>query len=303
MIQHDLPTDHPDFFSVEEFLARFAEPTSEAHQVAAVLGRPIEHSKSPQLHLAAAHAAGLDHFDYVRVEAGEVAEIEKLMQQSPQHVVGFSVTMPGKTIALELADEVSERAQRIGSANTLVRQSDGQWLADNTDVVGVQRCLETVDVSGTLLQGSSALIVGNGGTARPAVAALAEQGVKTLHVVARSERALQLKDLVAEYGMDFDWVTFNSPELAMKCQAASVLINTVPAEVAAKHAAVFATAASLVDVIYDPYPTPLMTAALEAQRPVADGLRMLAGQAEQQFHYFTGEIAPVGVMLEAVQQS
>lgn len=296
------PAPHAEFFSVGEFLEHVAQPQGEDQRVAAVLGRPIEHSKSPQLHMAAARAAGLGNFNYVRVEAGEESEIGTLLQQAPPHVTGFSVTMPGKTIALELADQVTERARRIGSANTLVRQPGGQWLADNTDVVGVQRCLEAVQAAGAELSASMAIIVGNGGTARPAVAALAELGVRSVHVVARSERALQLKELVAEYGMDFEWITFDAPDLAEKCQQASVLINTVPAEVAATYASVFATAGSIIDVIYDPYPTPLMTAAAGQQRPVADGLRMLAGQAEQQFHYFTGKNAPAGVMLEAVQQ-
>ena len=86
--------------------------------------------------------------------------------------VGVSVTMPGKFAALRFADEHTQRAEMVGSANTLVRTERG-WRADNTDVDGVIGALGSVDgyVDG------NAVVLGSGGTARAAVvAALADLG-------------------------------------------------------------------------------------------------------------------------------
>lgn len=292
---------NPAALSVEEFLTQWgsAADVSEDAIVAAVLGRPIAHSRSPQLHSAAAVAAGLSDFDYVRIEAGEAAELRELISQSHDRVAGFSVTMPGKSAALEVADVCTERALRVGSANTLVRQHDNRWVADNTDVVGVLRCLEELSSQGVALSGSAAVIVGNGGTARPAVAALAECGVSHISVLARSAKALALQDLVESYGMSFAWIALDSAEMGVVCSEASALINTIPAHIAATYASAFTRAQGIVDVIYNPYPTPLMEAAGATSIPVADGLRMLAGQAEEQFLQFTGTRAPQGIMLKA----
>lgn len=272
----------------------------------AVLGRPIAHSLSPVLHTAGYNAVGVDDMTYYRIEAGEIEEIKYLLDNSPADVQGFSVTMPGKHAALELADSVTPRAQAIGSANTLVSSSG--WLADNTDVDGVTACLDYLSSSdyedaGIRFDGAQAVVIGNGGTARPAIAALAAAGVKKVSIFARSERALQLEPLADYFHLDFSWLPMNAPQQDIDgvFSDAAVVISTVPASVAERYADSILRAASLVDVIYDPFPTPLLHAAMEKGLPVADGLRMLAGQAEVQFRLFTGCDVPEGVMLEAVK--
>ena len=264
----------------------------------AVLGSPIEHSLSPELHTAGYRALGLD-MDYFRVEAGESRDIRRLLRESDADVRGFSVTMPGKQAALELADLATNRAQEIGSANTLVPQGDGQWLADNTDVDGVASCLSYLRGDDPL-QGTNAVIVGNGGTARPAVAALAAAGVSQVTVLARSERALNLQAVVETLGMKFSWSRFEDADIAQTCADAAVVVSTIPAHAAEELAPALCSAAGIVDVIYDPYPTPLLSTAQARSIPHADGLRMLAGQAEEQFRLFTGHSAPEGIMLDTV---
>lgn len=264
----------------------------------AVLGSPIEHSLSPELHTAGYRALGLD-MDYFRVEAGESRDIRRLLRESDVDVRGFSVTMPGKQAALDLADLATNRAQEIGSANTLVPQGDGQWLADNTDVDGVASCLSYLRGDDPL-QGTNAVIVGNGGTARPAVAALAAAGVSQVTVLARSERALNLQAVVETLGMKFSWSRFEDADIAQTCADAAVVVSTIPAHAAEELAPALCSAAGIVDVIYDPYPTPLLSAARALGVPHADGLRMLAGQAEEQFRLFTGHSAPEGIMLDTV---
>ena len=110
-------------------------PASRARKKAAVLGSPIAHSRSPQLHLAAYRALGLDGWTYERIECG-ADELPGVVGGLGPDWVGVSVTMPGKFAALRFADERTERAELVGSANTLLRTPHG-WRADNTDVDGV----------------------------------------------------------------------------------------------------------------------------------------------------------------------
>ena len=144
---------------------------------AAVLGSPVAHSRSPQLHLAAYRALGLDDWTYDRIEC-TADELPALVGGFGPEWVGVSVTMPGKFAALAFADERTPRAELVGSANTLVRTAAG-WRADNTDVDGVAGALGLRDVR-------SAIVVGSGGTAPAAVVALAALGATRITVVARN---------------------------------------------------------------------------------------------------------------------
>lgn len=129
---------------------------------AAVLGSPIEHSLSPVLHSAGYAAAGLDGWHYERIEC-TAEQLPEIVGNADASYRGFSVTMPGKFAALEFADEVTERARAIGSANTLVRETrDGSsiWRADNTDCEGISGALnELVGEKGSAMSFSSAAVV------------------------------------------------------------------------------------------------------------------------------------------------
>lgn len=283
-------------YSIDEFLELAADldthtDSERPRALCAVLGRPVAHSLSPVIHLGSAAMLGNDSLVYVRVEAGEPSEVRRLMRNAPACVRGYSVTMPGKSAAHDLADKVTERAALIGSANTLipVRTPEGtptgEWMADNTDVDGLVACLQAVESHGP----GHGIVVGNGGTARPAVAAFAAEGFTSVTVLARSERALNLQTLVESYGMEFDWLRFDDDAVGKICAGADAVISTVPSDGAAVVADHIASAAAVVDVIYDPYPTPLMLAARREGRRVSDGLLMLAGQGVEQFRQFTGD--------------
>ncbi|KHG67872.1 shikimate dehydrogenase, partial [Mycobacterium tuberculosis] len=159
---------------------------SEGPKKAGVLGSPIAHSRSPQLHLAAYRALGLHDWTYERIECG-AAELPVVVGGFGPEWVGVSVTMPGKFAALRFADERTARADLVGSANTLVRTPHG-WRADNTDIDGVAGALGAA--------AGHALVLGSGGTAPAAVVGLAELGVTDITVVARnSDKAARLVDL------------------------------------------------------------------------------------------------------------
>jgi shikimate dehydrogenase len=259
---------------------------------AGVLGQPIAHSKSPQLHLAAYRALGLDGWTYERIECG-ADELPGVLGGFGPEWVGVSVTMPGKIAALRFADERTERAERVGSANTLVRTPTG-WRADNTDIDGVAGAIGSAS--------GQALVCGSGGTAPAAVVGLAQLGVPGITVVARNpDKAARLVDLGARVGVPTRFCGLDSGELAGVVAAAEVLVSTIPAEVAARYADTFAAIPVLLDAVYDPWPTPLAAAVATAGGRVVSGLQMLLHQAFAQVEQFTGLPAPREAMTCALQ--
>jgi shikimate dehydrogenase len=251
-----------------------------------VLGSPIAHSRSPQLHLAAYRALGLDGWTYERIEC-TAAELPGLVGGFGPEWVGVSVTMPGKFAALRFATERTLRAELLGSANTLVRTHDG-WRADNTDIDGVIGALSHAS--------GRAAVVGSGGTAPAVVVGLAELGVRHISIVARSrEKAAPLLDLGAHLGVDVRLI-----ELGMPLHDVDVVVSTIPADVAAQHVTTLAATPLLLDAIYDPWPTPLAAAVEAAGGRVISGLQMLLNQAYAQVEQFTGLPAPKEAMRAAV---
>jgi shikimate dehydrogenase len=266
-------------------------PASQAPKKAAVLGSPIAHSRSPQLHLAAYRALGLDGWTYQRIEC-DADELPGVVSGLATDWVGLSVTMPGKFAALRIADERTDRAELVGSANTLLRTAHG-WRADNTDVDGVKGALGVAT--------GAAVVAGSGGTAPAAIVALAELGVTDITVVARNpDKAAGLVELADRVGTVARFCDLNGDSVGDAVASAQVLVSTLPADVAADHAGDFATAPVLLDAIYHPWPTPLAVAVSAAGGRVVSGLQMLLHQAFAQVEQFTGLPAPRAAMEAAL---
>jgi shikimate dehydrogenase len=249
--------------------------------------------------------------------------------------VGLSVTMPGKFAALRFADERTFRAEQIGSANTLVRTSSG-WRADNTDIDGVTGALGAVfggqersdrgigiggqersdrgigiggqersdrgsgiggqERSDSGINIGTAAVLGSGGTAPAAVAGLAELGVQEISIVARNrDKASALLELGTRLGVETRWVELGTPLTDV-----GVVVNTIPADVAARYADTVTTASVLLDAIYDPWPTPLAEAFAAGGGRVISGLQMLLNQAFAQVEQFTGQPAPKEAMIASL---
>jgi shikimate dehydrogenase len=258
---------------------------------AGVLGSPITHSRSPQLHLAAYRALGLADWTYERIECG-AEELPAVVDGFGPEWVGVSVTMPGKFAALHFADERTDRAELVGSANTLLRTPRG-WRADNTDIDGVMGALGTAT--------GRAVVSGSGGTAPAAIVALAELGVGDITVVARNpDKAARLVELATRVGAAAWFCDLDGGAVADRVTAAGVLVSTLPADVAGRYSDVFAGAPVLLDAIYDPWPTPLAAAVTAAGGRVISGLQMLLHQAFAQVEQFTGLPAPREAMIAAL---
>ncbi|KQB85848.1 shikimate dehydrogenase [Corynebacterium lowii] len=267
---------------------------SDTIRLAAVLGSPIDHSLSPVLHQAGYAAAELEGWGYHRQECSAEELPEVLAQAGPEYV-GFSVTMPGKFAALEEATEATERATRIGAANTLVR-IEGGWRADNTDVEGIEGALGELRVRSA----TRALLIGAGGTARPALYTLARWGVEHVDVLNRSNRLEELRPLVEGTSCALHAHGFDA-DLSSLAHRADLILSTVPSAALEGHVEALAHA-PVFDVIYDPRPTPLCKQAAANGFNTVGGHVMLAYQAYSQFEQFTGVAAPRTAMRRALEE-
>jgi shikimate dehydrogenase len=275
-------------------IAQGSRGRADGARKAGVLGSPIAHSRSPQLHLAAYQALGLDEWTYERIEC-DADELPKIVSGFGPEWVGVSVTMPGKFAALRFADERTDRAELVGAANTLLRTPNG-WRADNTDVDGVSGALGSEG-----FMTGAAVVSGAGGTAPAAIVGLAELGVTDITIAARNpDKAAGLIELAGRVGVASRFCDLNGDAVSDAVAAAGVLVSTLPADVAAGYAEVFATAPVLLDAIYDPWPTPLASAVAAAGGRVISGLQMLLHQAFAQVEQFTGLPAPRAAMAAAL---
>lgn len=263
---------------------------------AAVLGSPIDHSLSPVLHLAAYDALGLPDWRYQAVDCDE-HRLRPFVTALDREWVGLSVTMPLKRLVLELADEVSPLAAAVGAANTLIRRGEG-WFADNTDVGGIVDALTGAGVTGA----GTAVVIGSGGTAQAALAALRELGMSEPVVLVRDAgRAGELRAAALRLGVR---PQIREPITDPVAHTADILISTVPAGAADPLATqAWRGNGVLLDVVYDPWPTPVAVTAAASGWRIASGLEMLLGQAARQVTAMTGKPAPVMAMREALESA
>lgn len=249
----------------------------------AVVGHPVRHSLSPALHNAAYRRLGLDwRYTAIDVEPGGfdafVAGLDRDLWR------GLSVTMPHKPDVARCG--VPDEAVRLtGVANTLVLgPTPDEDAVANTDVTGFVLALNERGIDHV----GSVTLVGNGATARSALAASARLGAVHVTVtLRRPERAGDVLDLTESLDMAATVLPLGEP-----LPASDLLVSTIPADAAAPHASVLTTGTGVVfDVIYDPWPTPLAERARARGAVVLNGLDLLAAQALDQVRMMTAGFA------------
>lgn len=276
-----------------------------AARACAVIGSPIDHSRSPDLHAAAYADLGLD-WTYGRrdVPAGHLAAfVDEVSARGLDGVPcgGLSVTMPGKAEALARADVRDQRAVVLGAANTLVPSYDGDaiagWHAYNTDVDGIVGALADQGLNG--VGDRRSVIIGAGGTAAAAVAALASLGAPSIDVVARNhDRAASLIAIGGRLGVRVDLLSW--AEL-VDAATADVLLSTVPPGVAdAATGAAFHPGQVVLDAVYAGGSTALLDAARSSSATAIEGVWMLLYQAVEQVRLMTGRRPSVAAMRAAL---
>ncbi|MFC0581086.1 shikimate dehydrogenase family protein [Micrococcoides hystricis] len=258
---------------------------------AGVIGDPIEHSKSPDLHRAAYQVLGLDcTYARYQVATGEGVAFYRSFTADPS-AIGLSVTMPQKAEFLAELDHRSSRVERLGALNTVYRRTapDGAtvWCAENTDVDGIRKAL--AHAAGTLAAGPW-LILGAGNTAAAAIAAAAEAGATAVNFVARNrQRATGSTELASRYGLASTVYAPDefTPELA---RGHAAVVSTLPAGAADTWLQNWPRGElllpPLLDVAYEPWPSVLATGWQDRGGAVLSGLEMLLYQAVEQIKLF-----------------
>jgi shikimate dehydrogenase len=251
---------------------------------AEVIGDPIEHSKSPVIHLFWLEKVGLD-FDYraTQVTRAGLGEYLRERRQDPNWR-GCNVTMPLKLDAVIAADDASDRAVAAGAANILV-PTEGKLLAGNTDVGAVLQLL------GPRLEkspGASITLLGNGGAARAVLVALRMLGVDDVRIQARDQAAAY--KLAVEFGHGQEPQPFTAPV------ASEGLVNATPMGMPGVQSIAMdisgMPAAGWVFDLVTTGETPLLAAAGARGLATIDGLAMLVEQAADSFRLLFGQDAP-----------
>ncbi|MBC6983336.1 shikimate dehydrogenase [Caulobacter sp. 17J80-11] len=257
-----------------------------AARVAGVVGRPIAHSLSPVIHGAWIEAAGLDAL-YAPFSPQDEPAFERLVRGFRGGVVaGLNVTAPFKERALALSDEADPVAIRAGSANLLLFHEDGHVEARSTDGFGMIAAFaeQAPEVD---LTARPAVVLGAGGAAKAAVAALLDAGSPEVRVVNRT--IARAEELVFAFGERTRAFALADAERAL--DYAGVLVNAAAAGpvLALDH---LPEGAAVMDMTYRPLKTALLQAAEARGLPTVDGLSMLINQAKPSFEALFGQAPP-----------
>jgi shikimate dehydrogenase len=255
--------------------------------LAGVIGHPIAHSRSPQLHGHWLRKYAIKgHYVPLDIKADD---FERLVRTLPSFgFVGANVTLPHKQAALEIADLVTDRAKLIGAANTLVFRKDGQIHADNTDGYGfMQNLLQSAPKWNPTL--GPALVLGAGGAARAVLASLLDIGVPEIFISNRTrERAEILKADFGEKITVVEWVQAGNAMEAVKTVVNTTSLGMVGKQEMRVPLDALAPGMLVSDLVYTPLQTKLLRAATEAGATPVDGLGMLLHQAVPAFERWFG---------------
>jgi shikimate dehydrogenase len=267
--------------------------------VAGVVGWPIAHSLSPILHNAWLQAAGIDGV-YVAFTP-DAHGFERLVEGFRGGAIrGLNVSLPFKEAALRLADRGSEVSEMAAAANVLLFEPDGRIVADNTDGAGLLGAFAVQAPQWDATRGPVA-VLGAGGAARGAVAALLLAGAPRVWVVNRTLRKAEA--IAAALGPKVKPLPLTHAAGALR--DATAVINATSAGLSAESGFEVPLEATpegcvVMDMVYKPLETPFLTAARALDRPTVDGLEMLIGQAAPSFEAFFGQPPPAGVDVRAL---
>ncbi|QTN31820.1 shikimate dehydrogenase [Akkermansiaceae bacterium] len=260
----------------------------------AVLGFPVAHSASPQLHQPALDAFGIAAA-YVRLEVMPGAIREAFAMMRGLGFIGCNVTVPHKFEAMEACDEVCPQARLLGAVNTVVFK-DGGTAGFNTDGPGFEQAVS--EAFGFFPGEVHTLILGAGGgagqaiatqcaIARPARLTLVNRSAGKIEALAERLRKISPETEIAA-------VPFSDPSLAGLCHAADLLVQTTSLGLKAGDAQVIpeeflSPRHCAYDTIYQPPETPFLAAARRTGCRTANGLGLLIHQGDIAFrHWFPG---------------
>ena len=255
-----------------------------------LVGSPLDHSVSPDMHNAALAATSVDGV-YLPLPAVDAADFVTFARAFT--LKGASITIPFKVSLVDHVDEVNAIARRVGAINTLV--ADGErWIGGNTDVAGFMQPLVE---SGVPMRRLRAAVLGAGGAARGVSIGLAEAGADVTIHARDAGRALDTATAIGVQAAPWPPAS-GSWDLLVNCTPIGMYphVDRSPVPAAAL------SGRYVYDLVYNPPTTRLLRDAASAGCVTFGGLDMLVAQAQEQFSWWTGIKAPAGVMRAAAER-
>ncbi|SAL40632.1 shikimate dehydrogenase [Caballeronia humi] len=269
----------------------------------AVIGNPIEHSKSPWIHARFAEQTG-EPVEYGRIlgTIGAFAQDVRTFIEAGGR--GMNVTVPFKLDAHALAESLTPRAAAAGAVNTLAFTVDG-IRGDNTDGIGIVRDIE--QNLGVRLEGARILLLGAGGAARGVVLPMFEKKPAALTIVNRTAaKAHQLVDQFADAAeaahVRFSGGGANSVEAGPYDVIVNATAGSLDAALPDCDDGVYGPGSLAYDMMYSPQPTVFMRHAEALGARASDGLGMLVEQAAESFFVWRGVRPDGGVVLRELRK-
>ncbi|KAG7665167.1 ARO1 [[Candida] subhashii] len=317
-VTHDLIPNKPTGtgqLTILEINSTFAKIGGFTSKKFWVVGSPIQHSRSPNLHNAGYKKLGLPYvFD--RFEASDADSVYKnLIHGKEEHFGGLAITMPLKLDIMKYCNELSDAAKTIGAVNTLIPVSGhGKYFGDNTDWVGiVNSFVRSGGGVPSKVSNVNGLVVGGGGTSRAAIYALNQMGCKKIYLINRTTSKLyDIRDSIPYDNLEI----LETNEEITSADPVSLIVSCVPADreldssLVAKVETILSKGIevkqggfvpTLLEASYKPRLTPIMKISQDKYKwNVIPGVEMLVNQGDRQFQLHTGFKAPYKVIHEAV---
>ena len=264
----------------------------------AVIGDPIDHSLSPNIHNAAYRNLNLE-CTYIAYRVPK-NELESGIQSLKSiNISGFNVTIPHKIEIMKFLDDTDEVCQMIGAANTIVND-DGRLIGYNTAIDGFLAPIKNREIS---LIDSNILLLGAGGASRAIIAGIKRENGKRITIINRTiSKAEDLADFAKTLGLEVNVLPIedlqkldtdynfliNASSLGLKNES-----NVIPTQLMNSETVVY-------DIVYKPVNTELLKEAKKANAQIIYGYEMLLGQATRSFEIWLKQKAPYDVMKKTI---
>lgn len=258
----------------------------------AVIGDPIAHSHSPEMHRAGFYVLSLEA-EYQRFQVHTSNLKEAVDGLKALGFTGWNVTIPHKEKMAELVDELTAEAKRAGAVNT-VKHTGGRLIGHNTDGLGLVRSLGVDEKS---LAGKEAVILGAGGAARGIAPALAERGMHLKILNRTPERAWELAEGIRAWGgeavggelapgawLESAFLIVQTTSLGLHGEPYPFPLQGIRPD------------AIVVDIIFNPWETPFLSEAKVRGCQVQNGLGMLLHQGALAWEFWWDSAAPLEAM-------